>query len=407
MRNRRLRIALTFVALLTSAGFAGAQPKPCDIDNLPAATLLIPYFEVTLTDPVDGSALFALINTRQTTRIAHVTLWTNWAIPTVNFDVVLTPNDVQTFDLANLFRLDPILQPESPGCTGTLRPGTLHWNAALRPGPTPADQRTRLIQAHRGDVMVLPTGSFMASAPQENGPEGVRGYVTIDVVNRCNTVFPSTPGYFKKGGTGIASNDNALLGDVFWTDYRATVAYGEPVVHIRASNKFNDKEYTFYGRYVKGKGTDGRQALGRQWASRYIVGPVGQSILDSNLLVWRDTKSPFMRPVRVGVRPPWAPLTLESFEDWDEEENPAGSTLDPSAVSLATQRIDLTDLDIYSPSAPYGWLKMDLGHTKGNNLFGHDAQAWVDLLVKANNFPNNGTDAGAGLRVFPLTSRCR
>ncbi|HBL29824.1 MAG TPA: hypothetical protein DD490_23555 [Acidobacteria bacterium] len=407
MRHQGLTVALALIALLAGAGPTGAQPKPCDIDNLPAATLLLPYFEVTLTDPLDGSALVAVTNTSAVTRIAHVTLWTNWAIPTVSFDIVLTPNDVQTFDLANLFLRDPILQAETSGCTGALRPGTLHWNTALQPGTTPAEQRTRLIQAHRGEVMPLSNGSFLAGAAQANGPDGVRGYVTIDVVNRCNAIFPSTPGYFRKGGRGIASDANALIGDVIWAGYRHSVAYGEPLVHIRAHpTAFKPGDYTFYGRYVRGQATDDRQALGRRWASRYLAGPIGVSQVLSNLLIWRDTKSSWARPLRVGVSPPWLPLPLTSFEDWDEGEDPVGSTLDPAAVSLATQRIDLSDPDVYSPGSPYGWLRMDLGHTKGA-LFGEDAQAWVVLLAKADNFPNNGTDAGVGFRAFPLTGRCK
>jgi hypothetical protein len=125
------------------------------------------------------------------------------------------------------------------------------------------------------------------------------------------------------------------------------------------------------------------------------------------LIVWRDTKwKAVALPTAAAGAPKWYPLPLTSFEDWDEDAGSAGDTLDPEAVSLATQRVDLGDLGIYNPTSPFGWLKMDLGHSK-TLLFKSDAQAWVAWLASASNFPVSGADAGVACRSYTFTNRCK
>src|SRR6185436_15281810 len=67
-----------------------------------------------------------------------------------------------------------------------------------------------------------------------HGDNVARGYVTIDDVNSCSTLFPSDTGYFISGGLGIADNDNVLWGDVFWVNPGENFAQGETLVHIEA-----------------------------------------------------------------------------------------------------------------------------------------------------------------------------
>src|SRR5437016_7515386 len=87
--------------------FATGQPATtnnddsCDIGVTPAATLLLPYFEVD-TAAAQGSgatALFTITNTSRYPQIAHVTIWTDWAFPVLTFNVFLTGYDVQTINL--------------------------------------------------------------------------------------------------------------------------------------------------------------------------------------------------------------------------------------------------------------------------------------------------------------------
>jgi hypothetical protein len=97
----------------------------CTIDAVPAATLLLPYFEVGLqpTDPALGAGdfaddqaatnvdtLFSINNASSAPTIAHVSFWGDWSQPTIDFDVFLTGYDVATVSLADVFNNGSLLQ---------------------------------------------------------------------------------------------------------------------------------------------------------------------------------------------------------------------------------------------------------------------------------------------------------
>ncbi|MCB1032276.1 MAG: hypothetical protein KDD47_00390, partial [Acidobacteria bacterium] len=90
-------------------GFLGALTAPLQaeigaIDAVPAATLLLPYFEVGLESCVEQpTTLFSVNNASAAPVVAHVTLWTKLARPTLDFDIYLTGYDVFTVNLADLF----------------------------------------------------------------------------------------------------------------------------------------------------------------------------------------------------------------------------------------------------------------------------------------------------------------
>src|SRR5260221_11662550 len=70
----------------------------CDISTAPAATLLLPDFESeTSTRGVD--TLFTITNTGYLPQIAHVSLWTDWSVPVLDFNIFLTGYDVQSISL--------------------------------------------------------------------------------------------------------------------------------------------------------------------------------------------------------------------------------------------------------------------------------------------------------------------
>src|SRR5215813_6409377 len=73
------------------------------IDNVPAATLLVPYFEVDLNNPNGITTLFSINNASATAVLAHVTVWTDQSVPALDFDVYLTGYDVQTINLRDIF----------------------------------------------------------------------------------------------------------------------------------------------------------------------------------------------------------------------------------------------------------------------------------------------------------------
>jgi hypothetical protein len=75
----------------------------CTLDNVPAATLLLPYFEVDTADPNGRTTLMAINNASARATLAHVVLWTDLGIPTLSFDIYLTGYDVQSINLRDIF----------------------------------------------------------------------------------------------------------------------------------------------------------------------------------------------------------------------------------------------------------------------------------------------------------------
>ncbi len=94
--KRNLAFGLALAGLLGMAGQASAVIGT--IDNVPAATLLLPYFEVAVNDG-GINTLFSINNASATAILAHVTVWSDQSIPVLDFDVYLTGFDVQTINL--------------------------------------------------------------------------------------------------------------------------------------------------------------------------------------------------------------------------------------------------------------------------------------------------------------------
>src|ERR1051325_5133543 len=98
---KRLCLCLALVGLLGLGGQAFALIGT--IDDVPAATLLLPYFEVDLNSAHGINTLFSINNASATAVLAHVTVWTDQSVPALDFDVYLTGYDVQTISLRDIF----------------------------------------------------------------------------------------------------------------------------------------------------------------------------------------------------------------------------------------------------------------------------------------------------------------
>src|SRR5689334_6697311 len=77
----------------------------CDIGNAPAATLLLPYFDVDFksAQPTARTTLFTITNVSNLPQIAHVVIWTDWSFPSIDFNIFLTGYDVQAINLYDIF----------------------------------------------------------------------------------------------------------------------------------------------------------------------------------------------------------------------------------------------------------------------------------------------------------------
>src|SRR5689334_22020268 len=102
MRIRTLCLCLALLSLLGLGGRAFAVIGT--IDDVPAATLLLPYFELDLSNQNGVNTLFSINNASATAVLAHVTVWTDQSVPALDFDVYLTGYDVQTISLRDILQ---------------------------------------------------------------------------------------------------------------------------------------------------------------------------------------------------------------------------------------------------------------------------------------------------------------
>jgi hypothetical protein len=402
-----LMTGLLLGLLLSLAGRAAAVT--CATDNVPAATLLLPYFEVDLDNLWGVSTLFAINNASATAVLAHVVLWSDLSVPVLDFNVYLTGYDVQTVNLRDIIGNGVLPRTASVGqdptdtishrglfsqdvnfasCTGQLPPPNL-----------PVAFITHLQSALTGKASAILGGRC---AGQDLGDNIARGYVTVDAVSNCTLRFPGDAGYFAPGGTGDATNQNVLWGDYFYIHDMHNLAQGDTLVHVEADaanpQTSASGQYTFYGRYVNWTAADNREPLATNFAARYING--GAFTGGTDVVVWRDSKvnqGAFTCAAVVGVRPPWYPLGQEAIVIFDEEENPeVPQTIpispQPPQASFVPFPAEAQRTRVGGPALPvthpFGWLYLDLNTTvtaAGSNPPEDPAaaQAWVTTVMSA------------------------
>jgi hypothetical protein len=262
---RLRRVLLTMALALGTGAPAGAVLGTNDV--VPAATLLLPYFEVDVADSDGRTTLLTVRNTGPAAAIAHAVVWTDLGVPTVTFDILLTGFQTRRIDLRQLFAEGSVGFPAFGGeCESLVETGVVgQFQAELR-------------DAHMG----LASGFFEgACGAVPYGDQVARGYITIDNANDCSLTTPIDDGYFVEGGLGIASDDNVLWGEYALVDGGSGRAAGEPMVHIEASDAqetpFGFR--TFYNRFAGA--ADDREPLAQSWGVRYF-----NQLTD--VICWRD-----------------------------------------------------------------------------------------------------------------------
>lgn len=384
-------------------GAQRAHAEVGDVANAPAATLLLPYFEVDVAKATGIDTVFSVSNASATAILAHVTLWTDMGVPTLTFNIYLTGFDVQQVSLRDVLNgkvpatasagqdVNDGISPKGTGsqdinfasCTQPASP-TPPDLFRLPPPPMPAATLTGLRNALTGKASTLTGGQCSGSVSKL-----ARGFVTIDTVNNCTPRLPSDPSYF----TADANfHQNVLFGDYIYQEGTAT-SQGEPMVHIESSPSdplTTGGAYTFYGRLVGFDSSDHREPLATQFAARYYAKNDKQFKDGSSLIVWRDPK---VAPASFacGTNPSWFPLGQEGAAAFDDQEHldALGSNLFP----LVTQRVAVSAL-----GTPFtrGWVYLDL------NLPAEDSQAWVTVIHQGRT--SEGSRFSVGTRATPLDS---
>jgi len=98
--KRFLTLALVGAVALGASSVVFANI--CAFDPVPAATLLFPFVEMDYNGAATTS--FAITNVSSEAVIVHVTVWTDYSDPVLDFNVMLTGYDVQTFNIASILK---------------------------------------------------------------------------------------------------------------------------------------------------------------------------------------------------------------------------------------------------------------------------------------------------------------
>ncbi len=400
---KRATFCLALLGLLALGSQAGAVI--CATDDVPGATLLVPYFEVDAANANGVTTLFSINNASATAVLAHVTVWSDLSFPVLDFNVYLTGYDVQTVNLRDILINGNLPQTASAGQdpSDTISPkgsfsqdiNFASCNAQLPPPTTlPSSFLAKLLNELTGNF-AAEDGGCVAQNFHDNV---LRGYVTIDTVNNCTLRFPSDLGYFGAGGSGDATDQNVLWGDVFFVNSAENFASGNPIVHIEASATNPETsvpgQYTFYGRYVNWQATDNREPLATNFAVRFVNG--GAFNGGTFLHVWRDSKSAPQVFTCGSGSPSWYPLGQEGLVIFDEQEHPqlpqsfpvSPQPRNPGLIPFPAET-NSTQVGGGSLPVPYsfGWLYLNLNTTiAGNPNPPEDpaaAQAWVEVQMRA------------------------
>lgn len=386
MSWRRCSTIFLFFSLAAVPASAGVLEGNCRVADQPAATLLIPYFEVDLSDAAGMTTLASVNNASQRPALARVVLWTDWGVPTLAFDLYLTGYDVQTLNVRDLLQGKlPATGPDASSVgllsdKDTIFAGCAGGAGGIAPN-LDATETAWLRAAHTGQpVAASPTSQCAGSAG--GGANKAIGYITIDSVNRCTprtvSTIVNTPAhatYFADGGTGVANNSNVLWGDYYYVSSRRNTAESQAAVAIVAdADVFQPGDYTFYGRYNGFDSRDNRAPLSSLYYTRFVNG--GTFSGGTDLVVWRDNRRIGAAIRTCGADPDWAPLGELQLIVFDEEENPTEIPRS-NAFPLTTQKVH-----VGGPSLPvaddFGWLMLDLWHSDSTH-----AQAWVSVIMSA------------------------
>lgn len=384
------------------------------VDDVPAASLLLPYFEVDLNSPTGITTLFSINNASASAAVAHVTIWSDLSVPVIDFDVYLTGYDVQTINLRDIIvsgilprtaddGADPAdtISPQGPFSQDINFPGASGPCVAPYVNPVITGNFLTYVQRALTGLGAAPaTGSGSRCYGVPYGDGIARGYVTIDSVTQCSLLFPGDVGYFEGG---IPDFRNILWGDYFYVEPGQNFAQGETLVHLEADAQFFvPGDYTFYGRYVGFTGIDGREPLASSFASRYVNG--GAFDGGTEFIVWRDTKQAQNDFACAAFPPSPFPLNETQVMAFDEAEDatelcyifgggvisPPSDPEDPTCFPWEAGRYAMEG-DLASPY-DFGWLYMNL------NFFNAaapevGAQAWVTTVMKAEGRYAVGFDA--------------
>ena len=431
--KKTLMTCLAIAALFAIAGSASAIT--CTIDQRPAATLLVPYFEATFNPdgtplgvgPDARDTLVTICNASSAPMIAHVNVFNERTELVLDFNIALTGFDCQSMSMARTLQgflpATPVTTAHAASANDACQRNP---NAGVYSPPVvtgeflrirPVDTATPLDNTLATTLYpqpAWPAGSDFAKQVLDSldatddslgcgGVDGtitnpIHGYLVIDHANYCNLSNPSDPNYYLRDAIGMENN---LFGEVIFTSGSGLPTFGNSTVNIEAdpslAGDVDTDIRTFYHRYVgtdvlcspgncplfvtnpwnEGIG-DQREPLGLKYAARWF----NTGAISSNLNVWRASSGFLTDLLDGGDCDTEEPVVTLSF--FDEDENTVLSGVCPSPCRqptfnfpLETQRRNIADFSGSIPSFGVGWVSMEFFNSSAPNS-GRFDQAWVE-----------------------------
>lgn len=384
------KVLVTLVAVATLAAFAGsASAVTCTIDHKPSASLLLPYFQTSLSNAggtiaptpfgagLNGTdTLVTIVNASAADTLAHVQVLNRRSFPVIDFNIALTGFDVVSFPMSGVLTGALPTNPATDGHNECVNSDFRRFVPTAL--PTSNDSSATTDYGSLPGYPHLFSQSFISSVAAEldgqddclaggippnfgaNGTDTLVGYVTIDMVNYCSFASPPDAGYYSDDVIGF---ENSLWGDYTIQSEGTTPTYGNSLVNVEAdvhelngtNAAVDDPLRTFYARYWEnhdgstlqapngGNGGaayftsigvtlpmlgDMREPLGVRYGARYLN---VSSTTTSFLRAWRAEVSPAtVDHSDLGGDPGTGPCTDVEPNVftviWDEDETPAQQT---------------------------------------------------------------------------------
>jgi hypothetical protein len=379
----------------------------CDISAMPAATLLLPYFEVSATAPSTTSrdTKFSVTNVSPVPAIANVVVWTDRGFPVFGFPLYLTGYDAQSVSLRGVLMLGELPSTSSSSARGSLAlPNDANPNFDANAMTTCAAMPASLPPSFAEEVRdALTVGTFFAASGIGSvHPERAIGYITIDVVSSCSVASPTDAAYYAND----LLYDNVLTGEYVIDDLDESYSMaGDSMVHIRAvpeggaagASVPTNLPYTFYDRLSRSHAvsSDRRQPLPSTFAARWIHAGTGS--FQTSQIMWREPYTGANAATASYANN--AVLPIENVLRFDEEENveafaPCETQVCPVAATNVADKISLGDSNVFPPMSNgsiAGWIYLDL-HNGGSPSYSpppsgygssRPSQNWVVLVFDA------------------------
>ena len=371
-----LTLGMTLVLLLAlSANAAEVSTEnnaSCDIGPYPAATLLLPYFEVDINAPTTTAVntIYTVVNLSKAPQIIRSTIWSDLGYPVAWFDSFLTPYDMLSVSMYEVIARGRFpasdTNPNFQGCA----------TVPLRAASLAALQRE------------LTTGAVdEASCPVGTKHDHAIGYVTIDVINSCSATSPLDAEYW----TEALLFDNVLTGEYVRINpdpESGNYAGANPLVHIRAIPEGGPAgetptvafPFTFYDRYtpVGARKMDRRQPLPSAFGARWIEG--GPTGFQTNLTVWREGVTGATKSLCDYAKNKSLAVAKTSLVRFDEHENATSSAADivtPSSAAIPTTSSFFPAMSAAGDRGGWMWMSLD------NHALHRPSQNWVIVQMYA------------------------